>query len=223
LHAFWQRISFNKNSTIKYALRIKVEDRWGRNDIDYRILRRAKMSKPHSKAHNQQGFSLVELLIVIVILGILSTLSILYLVSSRRAANGASAVASLRVVSQAQTTYSAGVGNKNYGNPIDLFRQDLIDSGLARACNPVIPVDTRSVSNLPALPAAAKSGYIFEFSVIPQDPTTTSSFAILAKPLIGSGNARSGDHTYYLDQTGVIRLSEDSAQIADINSSPLNN
>ena len=54
----------------------------------------------------QSGFSLIELLIVIAVILVIAAISIPALLQSRIAANEANAVASLRTVDTAQTTYS---------------------------------------------------------------------------------------------------------------------
>lgn len=59
------------------------------------------------KKSNQKGFSLIELLLVVVILGILSAIGIPYLQKAKSTAENTNALSSLRTVSQAQMNYFA--------------------------------------------------------------------------------------------------------------------
>lgn len=83
---------------------------------------------------NQKGFSLVELLVVVIIIAIIAAIAIPSLLASRRAANEASAVSSLRTIHSAQATYFSTSGsNTSYGTLAQLGTAGLIDSVLSGA------------------------------------------------------------------------------------------
>ena len=72
-----------------------------------------------------QGFSLLELLIVVAIILIIATIAIPSLLRSRQAANESSAVANLRNLNSAQVTYSSTAGF--YGSMSQLIAARIID------------------------------------------------------------------------------------------------
>lgn len=129
---------------------------------------------------NEKGFSLVELLVVVIIIAIVAAIAIPNLLASRRAANEASAISSLRTIHSAQVTYFATTGaNVDYGTLAQLGTANLIDSALASAGN--------------------KSGYTFALSLPAGAPFSTYC-ATGVPQTVGS----TGDRRFGVGAEGVI-------------------
>jgi prepilin-type N-terminal cleavage/methylation domain-containing protein len=75
---------------------------------------------------SEEGFSLLELLIVVAIILIVATIAIPSFLHSRRLANENSAVANLRTVSNAEATYQGSSGGF-FGNMNQLVTARLLD------------------------------------------------------------------------------------------------
>lgn len=146
----------------------------------------------------QKGFSLIELLIVVAIILILAAIAIPNLLKSRISANEASAVASLRTINTAETSYVIAYPNVGYADT------------LLKLSTPVggAPVSSASAGLLdwvlgcPSQPCR-KSGY--DFAIVNASGTPVNTYGLISTPAI---YGQTGIRGFCSDQLSIVRFDQ---------------
>ena len=127
--------------------------------------------------HLQKGFTLVEIMIVVAIIGLLAAIAIPSILRARVNANEGTARESVRAISTALETYRSS--ESVYPGSLDI---------LAEAAPPYLDG---------ALSDGVKQGYTFSYEKV-----TDNEYSLVAEPETVNVT---GENTYFVDQTGVIR------------------
>lgn len=128
----------------------------------------------------EQGFALIELLIILTIIGIIAAITAPNFLKSKAAINEASAIKILATIATSQLSYASTKGSGKYAEDLkELHAAGLID----------FSVD-----------AETKDGYTFVVS----STSTRNTFTATASPTIPGFT---GNRYFFVDESGVLRFS----------------
>jgi type IV pilus assembly protein PilA len=140
----------------------------------------------------QTGFSLIELLIVVVIIGIIAAIAVPNLLSARRSANEGVTVSTLRTIHGAQNTYASSYGNSNYaGTAGGVDGTALVQLGAVKLIDSALATGTRS-------------GYDYSSGTTVRLSNVPATFCTRAIPTVNIGIAQTGSRCFGIATDGVL-------------------
>ncbi len=135
--------------------------------------------------NRRQGFTLIELMVVLAVIAIIMVIAIPSLLDARKSANEASATSSLRTLTTANDQYRTRFSTNGYAPDLPTLQvEGYIDSVLA---------------------SGVKSGYQFTYTPGAAFAGIIQSWTCVANAVV---QGSTGDRSFFVDESGVIHYKE---------------
>lgn len=131
--------------------------------------------------------------------------------------NEETAIEIMRLFHSVQMTFLDREGSGNFASIEDLFRAAYIDGEVANATGCPKMKETQ-YGNVCKGDGAARSGYKFQLVHQKAEKDKPATFAAVAIPAVASGDNITGKLSFFVNETGVIRYSDDPNVIANAKS-----